>query len=194
LVLASSSSHRRELLTRLALPFDCAAPNIDETPLSDESDAQTALRLARDKARTIAARRPNAIVIGSDQVAVSNGTRFGKPGDHERARDQLFQLRGNTAWFHTALCVVDGRNGSEQIDLASVRVVFRQVTDAEIETYLRREQPYDCAASAKSEGLGIALLERIDSDDPTALIGLPLLRLVSMLRNLGYPVLRAPNR
>ncbi len=185
LVLGSTSRYRRELLARLGLPFDVAAPAVDETPLTGEAPHALALRLALAKARAVAAAHPQAVVIGSDQVADLDGQPLGKPGNHERATAQLRRMRGQTVVFHTALAVVCQATGFEQVDLAPVRVRFRDLSDAEIERYLHAEQPYDCAGSAKSEGLGIALLDAIDSDDPTALIGLPLIRTCRMLRAAG---------
>ncbi len=187
LILASSSSYRKELLSRLRLPFEVAVPDIDETPLAGESPDATALRLAREKAAAVAARLPGCLVIGSDQVATLDGAQIGKPGDHARALAQLQQMRGRTVVFHTALCLWDGRDGSYQLDEIRAHVRFRDLPDAELDAYLRIEQPYDCAGSAKNEGLGIAILERIDSDDPTALTGLPLIALTGMLRNVGMP-------
>jgi len=188
-VLGSTSRYRRELLERLRLPFEVVAPEVDETPLPGEAPATLATRLALAKARAVAARHPEAVVIGSDQVADLHGQPLGKPGNHERATAQLQQMRGQTVVFQTALAVVCLASGFEQVDLAPVRVRFRALDDAEIEHYLRAEQPYDCAGSAKSEGLGIALLEAIDSDDPTALVGLPLIRTARMLRAAGVRLL-----
>lgn len=189
LVLASSSAYRRALLERLRLPFTTDRPDIDESPLQDELPEQTARRLARAKAQAVADRHPGALVIGSDQVACCGNRLFGKPGSHAQALEQLRALRGRTAEFLTALCLFDGRSGRFLEDLATVRVTFRDLPDAQLDAYLRAEQPYDCAGSAKSEGLGILLLERIDSDDPTALVGLPLIRLTSLLLAAGYPLL-----
>ena len=188
-VLGSTSRYRRELLSRLNLPFEVAAPHVDETPLPKEAPRALALRLALAKAQAVAAQWPEAVVIGSDQVADLNGQPLGKPGNHERAVAQLRQMRGQTVIFQTALAVVCRASGFEQVDLAEVRVQFRDLSDQEIENYLRTEQPYDCAGSAKSEGLGIALLDAIDSDDPTALVGLPLIRTARMLRAAGVPLL-----
>lgn len=188
-VLGSTSRYRAELMGRLGIPFDTAAPDVDETPLAGETPEQIARRLALAKARAVAARFPEAVVIGSDQVADLAGTPLGKPGTHERAVAQLQTMRGQTVVFQTALAVVCQATGFEQADLAAVRVVFRDLTDAEIEHYLHAEQPYDCAGSAKSEGLGIALLERIDNDDPTALVGLPLIRTCRLLRAAGVTLL-----
>ena len=189
LILGSTSRYRRELLGRLHLPFDVEAPHVDETPLAGEQPEALARRLALAKARAVAARHPQAVVIGSDQVADLEGEPLGKPGTHDRAVEQLRRMRGRTVIFQTALSVVCQASGFEMSDLAAVRVRFRALTDAEIETYLRREEPYDCAGSAKSEGLGIALLESIDNDDPTALVGLPLIRTARMLRAAGLPLL-----
>ena len=189
LVLGSTSRYRKELLQRLSVPFEQAAPDVDETPLPGEPPAALAQRLALAKAQAVAAKFPSSVVIGSDQVADLNGLPLGKPGNHERATAQLRQMRGQTVIFQTALAVVCLESGFLQQDIAAVRVVFRDLSDAEIEHYLRAEQPYDCAGSAKSEGLGIALLERIDNDDPTALIGLPLIRTARMIRAAGVRLL-----
>jgi septum formation protein len=189
LVLGSTSRYRRELLSRLNVPFEVAAPDVDETPLPGEAPAALAQRLALAKAQAVAAKFPRSVVIGSDQVADLHGQPLGKPGNHENAVAQLRQMRGQTVIFQTALAVVCNETGFAQQDIAAVRVVFRDLSDGEIETYLRIEQPYDCAGSAKSEGLGIALLERIDNDDPTALIGLPLIRTARMIRAAGVQLL-----
>jgi septum formation protein len=186
LILASSSAYRRELLGRLHLPFEAIAPHIDETPQPGEAPEATALRLARAKAEAIALLHPGALVIGSDQVATLDGAQIGKPGDHARALAQLQTMRGREVVFHTALCLWDGRvPDSVQVENVQVFVRFRDLPDAELDAYLRIEQPYDCAGSAKNEGLGIALIERIDSSDPTALTGLPLIALTGMLRRAG---------
>jgi septum formation protein len=189
LILGSSSRYRKELLSRLQIPFETAAPDVDETPHSDESPKDLALRLALAKARAVAQKNPEAVVIGSDQVADLEGSPLGKPGNHTNATVQLQRMRGKTVIFQTALSVVCMATGYERTDLASVKVKFRNLTDAEIESYLRAEEPYDCAGSAKSEGLGIALLESIDNDDPTALVGLPLIRTCQMLREAGVKLL-----
>ena len=189
LILGSTSRYRRELLARLAIPFEVVSPEVDETPLPAEAPAQLALRLALAKARAVATNSPKVVVIGSDQVADLNGLPLGKPGNHERAVAQLRQMRGQTVVFQTAVAVVCAESGFEQVELAAVKVKFRELSDAEIENYLRAEQPYDCAGSAKSEGLGIALLDAIDSDDPTALVGLPLIRTCRMLRAAGISLL-----
>jgi septum formation protein len=188
-ILGSTSRYRAELLRRLNLPFEQAAPDVDETPQSGETPEALARRLALAKARDVARRFPHAVVIGSDQVADLAGTPLGKPGTHERAVQQLRAMRGQTVVFQTALAVVCQETGFEQADLAAVKVVFRDLSDEEIEHYLLAEQPYDCAGSAKSEGLGIALLERIDNDDPTALVGLPLIRTCRLLRAAGVRLL-----
>lgn len=189
LILGSTSRYRRELLSRLGVPFSTDSPEVDETPQPGEMPADLARRLALEKAREVAQRHPQAVVIGSDQVADLHGEPLGKPGTHERAVIQLRRMRGQTVVFQTAVAVVCQATGFEQVDLAPVAVVFRDLGDAEIEHYLCTEQPYDCAGSAKSEGLGIALLERIDNDDPTALVGLPLIRTCRMIRAAGVPVL-----
>ncbi len=185
LVLGSTSRYRRELLQRLGLPFTVAAPDVDETPLQGEAPRALALRLALAKAHAVAAQHPDAVVIGSDQVADLHGQPLGKPGTHERASAQLQRMSGETVIFQTAVAVVCAATGFEQVDLAPVEVRFRTLTGDEIERYLHAEQPYDCAGSAKSEGLGISLLEAILSDDPTALVGLPLIRTCRMLRAAG---------
>ena len=188
-VLGSTSRYRRELLARLHIPFEVVAPDVDETPQAGETPRDLALRLALAKARAVASRHPQAVVIGSDQVADLAGQPLGKPGEHARAVKQLQQMRGQTVVFQTALAVVCLATGFEQVDLAPVRVRFRDLTDEEIENYLQTEKPYDCAGSAKSEGLGIALLDAIDNDDPTALVGLPLIRTAHMLRAAGVKLL-----
>jgi len=189
LVLGSTSRYRAELLSRLKLQFEVVAPEVDESAQPGEPPQELARRLALAKARAVAARFPEAVVIGSDQVADLAGEPLGKPGSHAKATDQLRLMRGRTVVFQTAVAVVCAATGFEQLDLAPVKVRFRQLPDAEIEAYLRAEQPYDCAGSARSEGLGIALLESIDSDDPTALVGLPLIRTCRMLRAAGVKVL-----
>jgi septum formation protein len=185
LVLASSSAYRKELLSRLQLPFTVDVPDIDETPHAGETPSATALRLAREKAAAVAARHPGSLVIGSDQVATLDDQQIGKPGHHAAALAQLQKMRGKQVIFHTALCLWDGRNGSAQVEDIQTVVQFRDLSDAELDAYLRIEQPYDCAGSAKNEALGIAILERIDSNDPTALTGLPLIALTGMLRKAG---------
>ena len=189
LILGSTSPYRRELLSRLRLPFDVMSPDVDETPLAGESPRALALRLAMAKAHAVAALNPQAVVIGSDQVADLDAEPLGKPGTHARAIAQLQRMRGKTVVFHTAVAVMCIESGFSQVDLAEVSVRFRNLDDEEIERYLLAETPYDCAGSAKSEGLGVALLESIDSDDPTALVGLPLIRTCQMLRAAGLRVL-----
>jgi septum formation protein len=189
LILGSTSRYRRELLSRLRLPFTVAAPDVDETPQVGETPEALARRLALAKAYAVANQHPEAVVIGSDQVADLQGEPLGKPGNHARAVQQLQRMRGHTVVFQTAVAVVCLASRFEQVDLAPVHVRFRDLSDAEIDAYLRAEEPYDCAGSAKSEGLGIALLETIDNDDPTALIGLPLIRTCRMLRAAGIDVL-----
>ena len=192
LILASTSRYRRELLERLRWPFEVAAPHVDEQPRAGESPVDLALRLAVEKARAVASRHPDAVVIGSDQVAELDGEAIGKPGTHDRAVAQLRRMRGKAVVFHTAVAVVRRSAGYERVEHAPVRVRFRELDDEAIETYLRMEQPYDCAGSAKCETLGIALLDAIDSDDPTALVGLPLIRTSRLMREAGLDVLQAP--
>jgi septum formation protein len=189
LILGSSSRYRKELLSRLNIPFEVAAPEVDETPRLNETPRDLALRLALAKARAVASKYPEAVVIGSDQVADLEGQALGKPGNHANAVKQLQCMRGKTVIFQTALSVICLATGFEQTDLATVKVRFRDLTDAEIESYLQAEEPYDCAGSAKSEGLGIALLAAIDNDDPTALVGLPLIRTCHMLSAAGVKLL-----
>ena len=190
LILASTSAYRRELLSRLHLPFEVVAPGVDESPAPGETPEALAGRLALAKARAVASRRPEAVVIGSDQVADLDGEALGKPGTHARAVQQLRRMRGRKVLFHTALAVVHGDAGFERALTSSVAVSFRELTDAEIEHYLRTEQPYDCAGSAKCETLGIALLSAIESDDPTTLVGLPLIRTCELLRQAGIDPLQ----
>jgi septum formation protein len=197
LILASSSRYRRELLERLRIPFEVATPDLDETPRAGESPADTALRLAAEKARAVAGRvaaPEGTIVIGSDQVATFDGRQIGKPGTHERALEQLKSMQGRSVEFHSALCVYDSRTDRAQVEDVVTRVRFRSLSDAELDAYLRAETPYDVAGSAKSEGLGIALLDAIDSDDPTALVGLPLIALTRMLREAGVALFGAEVR
>ena len=189
LILGSSSVYRRALLHRLRLRFDVVAPQVDESPRPAEAPQALALRLALEKARDVAARHPGAVVIGADQVADLAGQAMGKPGDHARAVAQLQALCGQWVTFHTAVAVLRPDTGFEQVQVAPVRVRFRALSDADIERYLALEQPYDCAGSAKCEALGIALLEAVESDDPTALVGLPLIRTCRMLREAGIDVL-----
>lgn len=185
LILASTSRYRRELLERLRLPFEVHAPDVDETPRPGEPPAALAQRLALAKAQAVSVRFPEAVVIGSDQVADLDGTPVGKPGAHDRAVAQLRAMRGRSVVFQTAVAVIRASTGYVGAALAPVTVRFRALDDAEIEHYLTTEKPYDCAGSAKAEALGIALLETIDSDDPTALIGLPLIRTCALLRAAG---------
>jgi septum formation protein len=189
LILGSTSAYRRGLLERLRIPFTVVAPDVDETPLPGEPPASLAQRLALAKAQAVARLHPGSVVIGSDQVADFHGEPLGKPGDHARAVAQLRKMRGHTVTFQTAVAVVCHESSFCQQALAPVRVRFRDLSDAEIEHYLRAETPYDCAGSAKSEGLGIALLSSIDNDDPTALVGLPLIRTCDLLRAAGIPLL-----
>ncbi|MEZ0237948.1 MAG: Maf family nucleotide pyrophosphatase, partial [Methylophilaceae bacterium] len=185
LILASSSIYRRELLERLQLPFSVETPDVDESPLQGEKPEETALRLAQAKARKIGSHYPDALVIGCDQVATLDGLQLGKPLTHDNAVKQLTLMRGRTVFFHSALCLFNAASGNMQAEDVVYEVRFRQFTDAQIENYLRLEQPYHCAGSAKSEGLGIALMEYMRGDDPNALIGLPLISLIGMLQNEG---------
>ncbi len=189
LILGSSSKYRRELLSRLCIPFEVMAPNIEETSRPGEAPEATALRLAQEKAAAIAAVAPGALVIGSDQVATLDGGQIGKPGTHENALKQLQKMRGRRVIFHSALCLWDGRKRdpghAAQLKNIQTFVTFRNLSDRELDAYLRIEQPYDCAGSAKNEGLGIAIIEKIESTDPTALTGLPLIALTTMLRQAG---------
>ena len=189
LVLASTSKYRKALLERLGLAFAVAAPGVDEQALPGEAPADTAARLAALKARSLEARFPDALIIGADQVAALGSERLDKPGTHENAARQLRRLSGRIAQFHTAVTLLDSKTGKSESKVVPCRVVFRAFDDARIEAYLRREQPYDCAGSAKAEGLGIALIARIETDDPTSLIGLPLIALTTMLERAGLPVL-----
>ena len=185
LVLASTSPYRRELLSRLGLPFSVASPDTDESPRPGEAAETLALRLAEAKARAVAPAYPQALIIGSDQVAIANGKIYGKPGTHERAVAQLQELSGQSVNFYTALCLYDSRNDSRQICGVPTQVKFRSLSNSEIDNYLAREPAYNCAGSAKSEGLGIALLDSLSGDDPNALVGLPLIALCAMLRQAG---------
>ncbi|MDO8713726.1 MAG: Maf family nucleotide pyrophosphatase [Polynucleobacter sp.] len=186
LILASTSVYRRELLERLRIPFSVVSPRVDETPLPNESTLDLALRLAKAKAAAVAMDHPDAWVIGSDQVADLCGAAIGKPGNFERAMAQLQLMRGATVTFHTALCLM--RGDTESTLSVPTEVTFRKLSDEVLEAYLHAEEPYDCAGSAKSEGLGISLLETIKSDDPTALIGLPLIALSGLLRDAGFVI------
>jgi septum formation protein len=182
LVLASSSVYRSELLKRLQLPFATMAPNVDETPLPNESARTTSARLAQEKARAVASHYPDALIIGSDQVALLGNLQLGKPLTHDNAVKQLRAMRGKTTHFYTALALLNSKTGNMQTEVAENFVTLRDLSDAEIEGYLKKEQPYHCAGSAKCEGLGIALISKMTGDDPNALIGLPLILLIQMLR------------
>ena len=189
LILASTSPYRRELLTRLKIPFEICSPEVDETPLTAEAPEQTAYRLAIAKAKAPAKDFPDALIIGSDQVATLDGLQLGKPHTHDNAVKQLSMMRGRSVVFHTALCLYNSRTGNTHARTIPFTVHFRKLSDAQIEHYLVKEQPYNCAGSAKSEGLGIALIEKMSGDDPNALIGLPLIALIEMLENEGMPVI-----
>ncbi|GHU33297.1 Maf-like protein [Betaproteobacteria bacterium] len=189
IVLASTSPFRRELLGRLGFPFDTADPQTDESPLPDEVPEDMALRLSEAKARAVVPQFPEALIIGSDQVAILDGRVYGKPGTHDNAVGQLRTMRGRTVNFFTGLCLLDARSGQARLRGVPTWVTFRDLSDREIEDYLRREQPYQCAGAAKSEGLGIAIIARLQGDDPNALIGLPLIALCDLLREAGCPVL-----
>ncbi len=189
LILASSSPFRRELLARLRLPFESVSPAVDETPQPGEPPTELVRRLAIAKARAVAARYPDALVIGSDQVAVYNGILVGKPGGRAEAVKQLRAASGRKVTLYTGLALLNTATGNLQVEVIPFGIQFRELTDAQIERYLRKEEPYGCAGSVKSEGLGIALLERFEGDDPNALIGLPLIRLVRMLENEGVQIL-----
>jgi 7-methyl-GTP pyrophosphatase len=189
LVLASTSPYRRELLERLRIPFSIVAPNVDETPLQGELPEQTAARLAKAKAAAAAKQWPQALIIGCDQVAALMGAQLGMPHSHEDAFKQLQLMRGKTVMFHTALCLLNAATGNTQIQVIPYQVRFRRLSDAQIANYLTKEQPYYCAGSAKTEGLGIALIESMDGEDPWALIGMPLITLVDMLKNEGLDVI-----
>ncbi|MBI3574834.1 MAG: septum formation inhibitor Maf [Gammaproteobacteria bacterium] len=189
LILASSSPYRRALLARLKIPFEAVSPDVDETPRPNETPEKLVERLSREKARKVAANHPDVLVIGSDQVAVYNGKIVGKPHGHDKAVAQLKDASGRTVMLYTGLALLNAVTGKEQCEVVPYRVTFRQLTDEQIESYLRKEQPYSCAGSVKSEGLGIALLEKFEGDDPNTLIGLPLIRLVRMLENEGIKII-----
>jgi septum formation protein len=191
LILASTSAFRRQLLARLGLPFDSASPNVDEQALAGESAEQLVLRLAEAKARAVAEQHPDALIIGSDQIASIGGNLLGKPGNRARAIEQLECASGRTALFRTGLCLLDAGSGRAQLHCEPFKVHFRTLTRSQIEAYVDREQPFGCAGSFKSEGLGIALFERLEGADPNALIGLPLIRLIDMLAQAGVEVLAA---
>ena len=188
LILASSSKFRRELLRKLDIPFNSISPKIDETALPGEKPHETALRLSQEKARKIGIKHPHALIIGCDQVATLDGVQLGKPMNHTNATNQLQLMRGREVTFHSALCLYNAATDSMQAEVVPYLVRFRQLTDEQIENYLKKDQPYDCAGSAKSEGLGIALIERMIGEDPNALIGLPLIKLVTMLQNEGVSI------
>jgi septum formation protein len=188
IILASSSTYRRELLQKLQIQFSCVSPKVDETALPDEKPHQTALRLAQEKAKKVADEYPHALVIGCDQVATLDNTSLGKPLNHQNATKQLQLMRGREVTFYSALCLFNAATGSMQSEVVPTLVKFRQYSDMEIENYLAKDQPYQCAGSAKSEGLGIVLIERMIGEDPNALIGLPLIKLVSMLSNEGVAI------
>ncbi len=189
LILASSSVYRRELLTHLQIAFTCISPDVDENVLPGERPEQTALRLAQMKARKVAVEHPDALIIGCDQVATLDGLQLGKPLNHDNATQQLRMMRGREVTFHSALCLFNAVTGSIQAEVVPYVVQFRSLTDTQIESYLLKEQPYHCAGSAKSEGLGIAIIEKMVGEDPNALIGLPLIKLVSMLQQEGVNVI-----
>ena len=189
LILASSSEYRRELLLKLQIPFSGISPHVDETAFDGEKPHETALRLAQEKAKKIGADYPHALIIGCDQVATLDGEQLGKPLNHVNATKQLQKMRGREVTFHSALCLYNAATGNMQALVVPYVVRFRQLTDSQIENYLVKEQPYHCAGSAKSEGLGIALIERMIGEDPNALIGLPLIKLITMLRNEGVNVI-----
>jgi septum formation protein len=189
LILASSSEYRRQLLQKLLIPFNSISPHIDESVLAGEKPQETALRLAQEKAKKIGNEYPHALVIGCDQVATVDGEQLGKPLNHNNATAQLQKMRGREVVFHSALCLYNAATGNMQADVVPYLVKFRQLSDEQIESYLTKEQPYHCAGSAKSEGLGIALIERMLGEDPNALIGLPLIKLITMLQNEGINVI-----
>ena len=189
LILASSSPFRRELLERLQLPFTVVSPDIDETAFPNEQPEQTSLRLAEAKARKVAQSHPNSLIIGCDQVATLDGLQIGKPGNHQNAVKQLVLMRGRSVVFHSALCLYNATTHHMQAEVVPFIVQFRMISDAQIESYLLKEQPYQCAGSAKSEGLGIAIIASMQGDDPNALIGLPMIRLIAMLENEGIEVI-----
>jgi septum formation protein len=189
LVLASSSPYRKQLLQRLGQAFDTTAPDVDETALAGETPEQLVRRLAEAKAKAVAKEFPNALIIGSDQVAVLDGKILGKPGNHDNAVKQLQQASAKTVHFLTGLCLFNSKTGNIQLDVIPFKVVFRKLSNAQIENYLQTEQPYNCAGSFKSEGLGIALFEKLEGDDPNALIGLPLIKLIDMFSNEGINIL-----
>jgi 7-methyl-GTP pyrophosphatase len=189
IILASSSIYRRELMQRLQIPFHTVSPHVNETVLPGEKPQDTALRLSKEKAQKIGAEYPHALIIGCDQVATLDGEQLGKPLNHNNATKQLRLMRGKEVTFHSALCLYNAETGNMQVQVVPYLVKFRQLTDEQIESYLIKEQPYHCAGSAKSEGLGIALIEHMVGEDPNALIGLPLIKLITMLHNEGVNVI-----
>jgi septum formation protein len=189
LILGSTSIYRRELLERLKIPFRVEAPDIDETPLDNETPQQLVERLSIEKARSVARNNPGSLVIGSDQVAVHDGKIVGKPHTHDNAMQQLRQANGKEIVLYTGLSLVNADTGESQTEVIPFHVVFRKLSEQQLENYLHKEQPYHCAGSVKSEGLGIALLERFDGEDPNTLIGLPLIRLIRMLEHFGVNVI-----
>jgi len=189
LVLASTSPFRKAILEKLHIPFETASPDVDESVLPGESPEQLVARLSEAKARAVASQFTDALIIGSDQVAVVDGQTLSKPGVHEKAVAQLKRASGKRVSFLTGLCLLNTKSNRAQVDVVPFNVIFRQLSEAQIENYLRKEQPYNCAGSFKSEGLGIALFERLEGSDPNTLIGLPLIRLIRMLESEGYPIL-----
>lgn len=189
LILGSTSIYRKELLERLKIPFRVVAPEVDETPFENESPQELVERLSVEKARSVARKNPGSLVIGSDQVAVHAGKIVGKPHTHEKAMQQLKEANGKEIMLYTGLSLVNADTGDAQTEVIPFQVVFRKLTEQQLESYLLKEQPYHCAGSVKSEGLGIALLERFEGEDPNTLIGLPLIRLIRMLENFGVNVL-----
>ncbi len=188
IILASSSVYRRELLQKLQIQFSCVSPKVDETPQADEKPHQTALRLSDEKARKVADEYPHALVIGCDQVAVLDNTVLGKPLNHQNATKQLQLMRGREVTFYSALCLLNAATGNMQSEVVPTLVKFRNYSDQTIENYLTKDQPYQCAGSAKSEGLGIVLIERMLGEDPNALVGLPLIKLITMFSNEGLNI------
>lgn len=189
LILASSSPYRRELLQKLQIPFNCVSPKVDEQALANEKPFQTATRLAQEKARKVAEEYPHALIIGCDQVATLDGMQLGKPLNHKNATKQLQSMRGREVTFYSAVCLLNAKTQTMQVDVVPYQVKFRNYSDVEIDQYLMKDQPYQCAGSAKSEGLGIVLIERMIGEDPNALVGLPLIKLISMLANENVAIL-----
>lgn len=189
IVLGSTSPFRREILNKLGLPFECAKPEVDESPRPDETPEQLVARLSEAKARAVADEHPNSLIIGSDQVAILDKKILGKPGDHTRATEQLIAASGKSVTFLTGLCLYNSNSGKTQIEVVPFVVHFRELSKSQIDNYLKAEQPYNCAGSFKSEGLGISLFEKLEGDDPNTLIGLPLIRLIRMLESEGVTVI-----